>query len=230
MHCKAVWIHFMSSVNSHVRDQKMPIYVGVSSELVMAFPTGLIKGLLAASLLSPAFLPGPVAAVTEHPIRWVTGAAVWSTPQDAMNTFLKTGEITDRGLEGGLNGSGWSAEDVRAGLNKSYSVDFLRLSRFLYSPAGEAYLAEQTRSYVPYWTQRTWAVQALRSAIILDAADGSISGAGIITQLPVDFRIDNSTPFDGKQNVAAQANCKSESQCTSLFSWLVFLPVDLSSR
>ena len=190
----------------------------------------LIKGLLAATLLSTAVLPCIAARATDRPIRWVTEAAVWSTSQDAMNTFLKTGEITDRGLEGGLNRSGWSAEQVRGGLNKTYSVDFLRLSRFLYSAAGEAYLTEQTRSYVPYWTQRTWAVQALRSAIILDAADGSISGAGIVSNLPVDFRIDNSTPFDGKQNVAAQANCKSEAQCTSLFSWLVFLPVDLASR
>ena len=74
-----------------------------------------------------------------------------------------------------------------------------------------------------------WAIQALRSAIILDAADGSISGAGIMSQLPVDFRIDNSTPFDGQQNVAAQSNCK-DAQCTSLFSWFVFLPAQLASR
>jgi len=196
----------------------------------MSIPKGLIRGLLAASLLSPSVLPIAASAATESPIRWATGGAVWSTPQEAMNTFLKTGEITDRGLEGGLNGSGWTADEVRAGLNKTYNIDFIKLSRFLYSPSGELYLTEQTRSYVPYWTLRTWAIQALRSAIILDAADGSISGAGIIGQLPVDFRIDNSTPFDGKQNVAVQANCKNEAQCTSLFSWLVFLPVDLASR
>ena len=195
----------------------------------MSLHKRLIKGLLAASLLSPVLLSAAASAETENPIRWVTGGAVWSTPQEAMKTFLETGEITDRGLQGGLKRSGWTAEEVRAGLNKSYNIDFLRLSNFLYSPAGEVYLTEQTRSYVPYWTLRTWSIQALRSAIILDAADGSISGAGIMSQLPVDFRIDNSTPFDGQQNVAAQSNCK-DAQCTSLLSWFVFLPAQLASR
>jgi len=196
----------------------------------MSLHNRLIKGLLAASLLSPVLLAVSASAETENPIRWVTGGAVWSTPQEAMKTFLDTGEITDRGLQGGLNRSGWTADAVRAGMNKSYNVDFLRLSNFLYSPAGEVYLTEQTRSYVPYWTLRTLAIQGLRSAIILDAADGAISGAGIMSQLPVDFRIDNSTPFDGKQNVASQANCKDNAQCTSLFSWFVFLPAQLASR
>lgn len=196
----------------------------------MSIHKQLIRGLLAASLLSPVLLAASASAETENPIRWVTGGAVWSTPQEAMKTFLDTGAITDRGLQGGLKRSGWTADEVRAGLNKSYNVDFLRLSNFLYSPAGEVYLTDQTRSYVPYWTLRTWAIQALRSAIILDASDGSISGAGIMSQLPVDFRIDNSTPFDGKQNVAAQANCKDNAQCTSLFSWFVFLPAQLASR
>ena len=190
----------------------------------------MIKGFLAASLLSPFVLPASASAAAQQPIRWVTGGAVWSTSQEAIKTFLDTGEITDRGLQGGLNQSGWTADQVRAGLNKRYNIDFLRVSNFLYSPAGELYLTEQTRSYVPYWTLRTLSIQALRSAIILDAADGSISGAGIISQLPVDFRIDDSTPFDGRQNVAAQANCKDNAPCTSLFSWFVFLPAQLASR
>ena len=199
------------------------------SFLEMSIQKHLIKGLLAASFLSPVLHSVSASAETENPIRWVTGGAVWSTPQAAMNTFLETGEITDRGLLGGLKRSGWTAEEVRAGLNKSYNIDFLRLSNFLYSPAGETYLTEQTRSYVPYWTLRMWSIQALRSAIILDAADGSISGGGIMSKLPVDFRIDNSEPFDGQQNVAAQSNCK-DAQCTSLFSWFVFLPAQLASR
>jgi hypothetical protein len=196
----------------------------------MSISKRMIKGLLAASLLSPMLLSASASAAAKQPIRWVTGGAVWSTSQEAIKTFLDTGAITDRGLQGGLNQSGWTAEQVRAGLNKRYNVDFLRVSNFLYSPAGELYLTEQTRSYIPYWTLRTWSIQALRSAIILDAADGSISGAGIINQLPVDFRIDDSTPFDGKQNVAALANCKDNAQCTSLFSWFVFLPAQLASR
>jgi hypothetical protein len=196
----------------------------------MSISNKLSKVLLAASLLSPMLLSATASAETENPIRWVTGGAVWSTPQDSIITFLATGEITDRGLQGGLKRSGWTAEEVRTGLNKSYNVDFLRLSNYLYSPAGEVYLTEQTRSYVPYWTLRTWAIQALRSAIIRDAADGSISGAGIITSLPVDIRIDNSTPFDGRQNIANQANCTDNSRCTSLISWFVFLPAQLASK
>jgi hypothetical protein len=147
-----------------------------------------------------------------------------------MDTFLTTGKITDRGLEGGLNRSGWTAEQIRTGLNKSYRIDFLGLAQFLYSPSGEEYLTLQTRSFVPYWTLRTWTKEALRSAIILDAADGTISGAGIVQNLPVDFRSAKSDPFDGKQNVASLSNCKDAQQCTSLLSWMVFLPADLSSK
>jgi hypothetical protein len=196
----------------------------------MSIHKSLFKALLAASLLTPVIISSPASAETDNPIRWVTGGAVWSTPQEAIKTFLETGAITDRGLQGGLKRSGWTPEQVRAGLTKSYNVDFLRLSNFLYSPAGEVYLTEQTSSYVPYWTLGTWAIQALRSAIIMDAADGAISAAGIISQLPVDFRIDDSSLFDGKQNVAAEANCKDNAQCTSLFSWFVFLPAQLAAR
>jgi hypothetical protein len=196
----------------------------------MSTPNRLISGLLSAALLSPLSLVAPAFAEAQNPIRWTTGGAVWSTNQEAIKVFLETGQITDRGLQGGLNRSGWTPEQVRTGLNKAYNVDFLRLSNFLYSTAGEVYLTDQTRSFVPYWTLKNWAIQALRSSIILDAADGSISGSGILSRLPVDFRIDDSTPFDGKQNVASQANCKSAAKCTSLFSWSVFLPAELSSR
>ena len=47
-------------------------------------------------LLSPA---SPAAAAgAGAPIRWNTGGAVWSTSQDSFDTFLRTGEVTDRGL------------------------------------------------------------------------------------------------------------------------------------
>jgi len=194
----------------------------------------LVARALSSACLAAALLPlGPlpkVVASTANPVRWNNGGAVWSTSQEAMETFLSTGSITDRGLEGGLNRSGWTAEQIRTGLNKSYSIDFLGLARFLYSPSGEEYLTLQTRSFVPYWTLRTWAKEALRSAIILDAADGTISGAGIVQHLPVDFRSAKSAPFDGKQNVASLSNCKDGPQCTSLLSWMVFLPADLSSK
>ncbi|MFM1812018.1 MAG: hypothetical protein RLZZ336_956, partial [Cyanobacteriota bacterium] len=70
--------------------------------------------LLACSLgLTPA---APVLAAPYAPVRWNTGAAVWTTSPEAMETFVNQGTITDRGLEGGLNRSGWTSQQVREGL------------------------------------------------------------------------------------------------------------------
>ena len=57
------------------------------------------------------------AFAAENPVRWTTGGAVWSTRQQAFDTFVDSGEVTDRGLEGGLNRSGWTASEVRAGMS-----------------------------------------------------------------------------------------------------------------
>jgi hypothetical protein len=182
--------------------------------------------LLAASATAAA-LAGPAS-----PVRWNTGGAVWTTSPAAMSTFLNSGAITDRGLEGGLNRSGWTAAQVRQGLLKTYAVDLIGLSRFLYSSAGESYLEEQTRSYVPYATLKAQAPQALRAAIIADAVDGSISGAGILANLPVDFRLADlsaTPPLDGAQNVWPRSGCQGERQCSSWLSWAVFLPASLQA-
>jgi hypothetical protein len=165
-------------------------------------------------------------------VRWNTGAAVWTTTPEAMATFINTGSITDRGLEGGLNRSGWTSEQVRQGLRKAYNVDLISLSRFLYSEQGVAFLDAQTRSYVPYASLKSQANEALRSAIIADAADGEISGAGILVNLPVDFRladISAQPPLDGAQNVWPQGGCQGERQCTSWLSWAVYLPANLQA-
>lgn len=178
-------------------------------------------GALALGVASPV----PVSAA-ERPVRWNTGGAVWTTTQEAFTAFLETGEITDRGLEGGLNRSGWTSEEVRQGMLKPYSVDFLGIARYLYSNAGEAFLRDQTISYFPYWGMRGTAVQALRSAIIADAEDGQISSATIMAKLPTDMRLaDTCNTYSGSQNVCAQGRCNpSNGQCTSLLSWYVFLP------
>jgi len=174
----------------------------------------------------------PALAGEASPVRWNTGAAVWTTSPEALNTFVSSGEITDRGLEGGLNRSGWTSQQVRQGLAKPYAVDLIPLSRFLYSEAGERFLEEQTRSYVPYATLKAQAAVALRAAIIADAADGEISGAGILGALPVDFRladISSQAPLDGSQNVWPQSGCQGERQCSSWLSWAVFLPANLQA-
>ena len=160
-----------------------------------------------------------------NPVRWTTGGAVWSTQQQAFDTFVDSGDVTDRGLDGGLNRSGWSATEVRAGLAKSYTVDLRAVTRFLYSSAGVDFLKAATLNYYPYRSMASTSVQALRSAIIKDSVDGSISSIGIMRGLPTDFRL-----AEGPQAVGAEGRCKPQTaQCTSLLSWYVFLPARIQS-
>jgi len=170
--------------------------------------------------------------VGDLPVRWNTGGAVWSTNQSAMTTFFGSGSITDRGLEGGLYRSGWTSEEVRQGMTKSYSVDLLGVSRFLYSDEGVKFLKNQTTSYFPYWGMTGTSVPALRSAIIADAVDGQISSATIMAKLPTNMRLaDTCGTYTGAQNVCDQGSCKpGTGQCTSLFSWYVFLPACIQAN
>ena len=134
--------------------------------------------------------------------------------------------MTDRGLAAGLAASGWPVDQLRAALAKSYTVDFLAVSRFLNSEAGERFLRRATTSYGPYDRMNTTAVPALRSAILSDAVDGSISSAGILRALPTAFRLaDNGNGHTGGQPICAPGHCRSgTAQCTSLLSWYAFLP------
>ena len=180
----------------------------------------LAAGLLAGATLSTFALAAE--AGTKHPVRWKTGGAVWTTTSSAFGTFFEDGEITDRALEAGINGSGWTADEIREGMTRNYDVDLVGVSRFLYSEEGEQFLDEQTRSYFPYWMKKKTAVVALRSAIIADSVDGQLSSAGILRALPVDFALADNGASDGAQNV-----CKpglDAPRDTSLLSWYVFLP------
>ena len=203
-------------------------------------------GALTVSALAPAlafdFVGGPPPQmntsgmvsdkVGDLPVRWNTGGAVWYTDQQAMDTFFSSGSITDRGLEGGLYRSGWTSEEVRQGMTKTYSVDLMGVSRFLYSDAGVKFLKNQTTSYFPYWGMTSTSVQALRSAIMADAADGQISSATIMAKLPTNMRLaDTCGTYTGAQNVCDQGTCKpGTGQCTSLFSWYVFLPACIQAN
>ena len=191
----------------------------------------LFAGLTVGTAIVAAAVPLSAQAAT-NPIRWNTGAAVWSTNQSAVDTFLKTGEVTDRGLAGGLARSGWSAKEVRDGLQKTYDVDLIGVSRFLYSDNGVKFLKKATASYFPYYSMNTYAVQALRSAIIADSVDGTLSSAGIMKALPTDFRLaDFCNTYTGAQNICAEGRCKAGSaQCTSLLSWYVFLPACIQAN
>ena len=65
--------------------------------------------LLVIGALAISAVPSLPVRAAERPVRWNTGGAVWSTTQDDMKVFLQTGEITDRGLAGGLRLSGWAS-------------------------------------------------------------------------------------------------------------------------
>ena len=174
--------------------------------------------------ISLAAFIGPTAkADTERPVRWNTGGSVSTTSFSDFEAFFVHGEISDRALQDAIRNSGWTAEELRFGFTKTYEVNLVGVSRFLYSQAGEAFLKDQTRSYVPFWREKTTAASALRAAIIADARDGSISPVGIMKKLPVDFRLADSGRSDGKQNVCAPEKV-SGAQATSLLSWYVFLP------
>ena len=192
----------------------------------------LLAGLFLGTAVTAVALPATAAVDNDLPVRWNTGGAVWSTSQDAFKTFFETGDVTDRGLAGGLARSGWTAEEVRAGMTKTYSVDLIGVSRFLYSDAGVKFLKNATASYFPYWSMNTYAVQALRAAIIADAADGTISSATIMAALPTDFRLaDFCNTYTGAQNICAEGRCQEGTgQCTSLLSWYVFLPACIQAN
>ena len=183
----------------------------------------LAAGLLAGASL--AALAVPAEAGTSRPVRWNTGGAVWTTTSSEFKTFFSTGDITDRALSSGISSSGWTAEEIQEGMTKTYAVDIIGVSRFLYSDDGVKFLKDQTRSYFPYWKMKSTSVVALRSAIVADSIDGEISSAGIMAELPVDFRLaDTCGTYDGIQNVCAPNHCEGDAQCTSLLSWYVFLP------
>ena len=150
---------------------------------------------------------------------------MWTTSSKAFKKFFKTGEITDRALEAGINNSGWTAEEIQEGMTKTYKVDVVGVARFLYSKDGVKFLKDQTASYFPYWKMKKTAVPALRSAIIAASKKGKLSSAGIMKNLPVDFRLaDTCGTYTGAQNVCAPDKCEGDAQCTSLLSWYVFLP------
>lgn len=187
----------------------------------------------AACLLLGASLAGAFGfsarATSDRPVRWNTGGAVGTTSRSDLEAFFVNGEIKDRALADAIRNSGWTAEELQFGLTKTYAVEMVGLSRFLHSEQGEAFLKDQTRSYLPYWSGTTTATTALRAAIVADAVDGAISSAGIIRTLPVDFRLADDGVTDGRQNVCAPAMVTG-AQATSLLSWYVFLPACIQAN
>ena len=115
--------------------------------------------------------------------------------------------------------SGWSRDQLQAGLTKEYNVDVAAVARFLYSDKGEAFLSESIRqnNYTPYYSQQN-SLQAVRSAIILDSADGKLSSYGMMANLPTDQRL------QGSMKVCDVNNIDQSQQATSLLSWYMNTP------
>ncbi len=182
---------------------------------------------LTALIVAGVLLAGAAVKAEEQttPVRSSTAGAVWSNSPAAFRKFVQTGVVADRGLGQLIARSGWTKDELRAAFVKEYPVDVGAVFTFLSSEPGVLWLRNQTRSYTPFASLRSYAPTALRAAILADASDGTISAAGIMAALPTDFRLTRGyRDLDGVQNVCAVTRCEDPRQCTSLLSWFYFLP------
>jgi hypothetical protein len=197
----------------------------------------LKQAFIAASAL--ALTAGPLMAA-ELPIRAVSGAAVRSSTNGEVKEFITPPEAepADSSILGTTTGwvdsliknqgtvvqqlagkSGWSTDQLRSALAQSYQVSQFGVANYLYSPEGVAFLLASNRTFQPYW-RGTNLIQGLRASIINSAGDGQLTGAEILANLPVNFRL----------NFAALPVCPSPlasgsgEQCTSLLSYIANLP------
>ena len=114
--------------------------------------------------------------------------------------------------------SGWTRDELEVGLERQYEVDVVAVSNFLYSDQGEAFLRESlNNNYHPYYSQAN-DVQAVRSAIILDAEDGQLSSYGMMAKLPTDQRL------QGAMKVCNPDQQGDFHKDTSLLSWYMNTP------
>ena len=119
--------------------------------------------------------------------------------------------------------SGWTRGELEVGLERQYEVDVVAVSNFLYSDQGEAFLRESlNNNYHPYYSQAN-DVQAVRSAIILDAEDGQLSSYGMMAKLPTDQRL------QGAMKVCNPDQQGDFHKDTSLLSWYMNTPACIQS-
>ena len=155
---------------------------------------------------------------------WDAGSAAWVGNLPALLSFLETGSINDRSLFASIRDSGWTADEVRLGMRKVYNVDVARVARFLNSREGINFLSLQTSAYYPRNGTRITAIPALRSAIIKASIGGNLSSVGIISNLPVDFRLSSEGSLDGGWLVICAPEKVDKRQASSLLNWYLFLP------
>ena len=178
---------------------------------------------------TPAALAGPTASPPNplQTLRLADGAELWTIPAAAIQQFVADGTFSDQRLRLLVTRSGWPEDQLRVALAKPYSVELVPLARFLYSPAGVAFLERQTRAFRPLKVQgHDLRVQGLRAAILRNGKGGTVSAMGILRELPTDFVVEL-----GGAGVerCSSLPCTNPQQCRSVLSWLVFLPACLQA-
>jgi hypothetical protein len=172
-------------------------------------------------------VPEPAAAAPASPLRLSTGAELWSIPAAALRQFAADGSFSDQRLLRLVASSGWPDADLRAALVKPYGVDLVSLARFLDSPAGTAFLEQQTRAYRPLLSgRRDLRVPALRAAILAEARGGTLTALGILSRLPAPLVLDLAGPSPMR---CSSLPCENPLQCSSVLSWIAFLPACLQA-
>ena len=179
------------------------------------------------AVLAP--IPLAPAPANPQPLRLSAGAELWTIPDAALQQFATTGTYSDQRLLRLVASSGWPDDALRAALLKPYAVDLVAVARFLDSPAGQTFLQQQTRAYRPLTSahgKRDLRVPALRAAILAEAKGGSLSALGILRRLPAPLVLDLAGPALQR---CSSLPCDNPQQCSSVLSWLVFLPACLQA-
>ena len=162
-----------------------------------------------------------------QPLRVSAGAELWSIPAEALRQFAADGSFSDQRLLRLVASSGWPDAELRVALVKPYAVDLVAVARFLDSPAGKAFLEQQTRAYRPLLSgRRDLRVPALRAAILAEARGGSLSALGILSRLPAPLVLDLAGPSPLR---CSSLPCDNPLQCSSVLSWIAFLPACLQA-
>jgi Alpha/beta hydrolase of unknown function (DUF1400) len=189
------------------------LLAGLSAQAIPQGPTTINSNQAGVTFGSPTFIHEGLPTQTA---RTVSQGFVRS------NTLLPLGgtQVIDNPVPGNLSDlSGWSRDELQAGLTKEYDVDVAAVARFLYSDKGEAFLSESIlqNNYTPYYSQQN-SLQAVRSAIILDSADGKLSSYGMMSNLPTDQRL------QGAMKVCDVNDINNSQKATSLLSWYMNTP------
>ena len=180
----------------------------------------------------PAAAPAPASfapPANPQPLRLSAGAELWTIPDAALQQFATTGTFRDQRLLRLVVSSGWPDDALRAALLKPYAVDLVAVARFLDSSAGQAFLQQQTRAYRPLTSahgKRDLRLPALRAAILAEARGGSLTALGILRRLPAPLVLDLTGP---PLQRCSSLPCDNPQQCSSVLSWLVFLPACLQA-